>query len=130
MHWNMRVEWSRQINRPRHEVVADLATALNDGDLDGELRDDGFTLKPGRRNRFMGRNSWRPSAEGKLVAAGGITLAQVTMQVQPWVRVFTMVHAVFFLGLTWVMGVLAFSFEADKLRRTLDEAMDGTRARG
>lgn len=125
MYWKMSTAWTRDVQRARDLIVADLRKRVESRELDGDVTMDGFSLSPGPGIRFMRRNSWRPIAVGKFVSVGTFTRVEVTVDVNPVVRIFTVVHACLFLGLSWIMGVWAFSLELDRLRAALDRAFDG-----
>jgi hypothetical protein len=72
------------------------------------------------------RNSWRPQLRGRLVPHAGGTAVTVDLAVHPFVLVFTAFHAVFFLGLSWILGAVAFSREVEGAEEALAQALGAT----
>lgn len=72
------------------------------------------------------RNSWRPRLYGQLAAVAGGTRIDVTLSTSPFVAVFTFVHGLFLFGLSWVMGIAAFSWEVGKATAALVETVGAT----
>ena len=66
----------------------------------GHVHTEGFSL----RVRTRRRNSWRPRIEGKVRAAAGGSLIEVSLQMHPFVAVFTLVHGLILLGIAWIMA--------------------------
>ncbi len=96
--------------------------SVESGDLKGTIEGHTFTLHHPTR----GRNSWRPVLSGKLRGAGGGTLIEVDASVHGFVKLFTAIHAPFFLGFAWFLGVAAFSHALVGARRALRLAVGGT----
>jgi hypothetical protein len=123
LHWTLRDAWSDTIPLPPHVVLANVATALNDGRLRGEVNDGGFLIL--RAGDTLGRNSWRPRLAGTLTEVDGQTRVDVVATVHPFVFWFTVFHACMMFGIAWVMGTLAFSLALPRMRTTLDAALRG-----
>lgn len=103
------------------EAVAErLADAIAEGAVEGSVRPGGFTLTAPLHS---GRNSWRAVMTGTLVAVEGGTLVEVSMMPHPFVVLFTLVHAIPFLGLSWLLGVAAFSSDVGRSLGVLGQAL-------
>ena len=103
------------------EVEARLERAVRRGDFDGDIRPGRFELQ---RPVPSTRNSWRPRLKGKLTEAGEGVVIDVSIGVHPLVFAFTAFHGLFFLGLTWLIGAAAFSWEVPGATEALAEAVD------
>lgn len=95
-----------------------VADAINaDFGVTGSATPDRFKFTLANVNK----NSWRPMAAGKLTAAGGGTLIEVRYPMHPFVVVFTLLHGLPFLGLTWVIGLLAYAASLQQVKNALFE---------
>ena len=103
------------------EVEARLEHAVRRGDFDGDIRPGRFELQ---RPVPSTRNSWRPRLKGTLTEAGEGVVIDVSIGVHPMVFAFTAIHGVFFLGLTWLIGAAAFSWEVPGATEALAAAVD------
>ena len=112
------------VPHPPRAVQQRLEAALHDKELSGTLSGKTFSVSKTVRNR---RNSWRPVASGVLTPWAGGTRIEVSLTTSLMVRAFTIVHACFFLGLTWLMGVAAFSSEVKGTREALTEILGAAR---
>jgi hypothetical protein len=63
---------------------------------------------------------------GKLRSAGDGTLIEVDASVHGFIKLFTAIHAPFFLGFAWFLGVAAFSVALVDAREALRRAVGGT----
>lgn len=72
------------------------------------------------------RNSWRPSLKGRMRRAAGGTLVEVRYPMHPFVMLFTAVHGMFLLGISWLMGLAAYSWDLRAARELMKEATGAT----
>ncbi len=109
MYWAMSTTWHGWVPESPAEVQESLQAAVGIGTLRGKVRDDRFEVQA----PLGGRNSWRPVLTGRLSDAGGGTFVRLAVTVHPFVLVFTLLHAIPFMGLSWLIGCWAFSREVE-----------------
>jgi hypothetical protein len=112
----MRASWEGVAPGTPEEVEARLQAAIEARELLGKVGGGRFSLTAPVRGR---KNSWRPVLTGRLTPAGDHTWIEVDASVHPFVLVFTLVHGMMLLGIAWVMGLLAFSWEVPGAFETL-----------
>lgn len=107
------------------EVRQRLEKAFRSSDFTGRVHeDDRFELVHHVPNV---RNSWRPQVTGTLTPAGDGVRIELTGTVNWFVFLFTAGHGVFLLGITWLVGAGAFSWEMGKVREAVHRALgEGT----
>ena len=76
--------------------------------------------------RMKNRNSWRPWIEGELVEANGGTLIHARFPVSVGVLLFTFLHGIPFLGLSWLVGIAAYLWGVGQVRPPFEEQLDVT----
>lgn len=89
------------------------------GDTGPERLDLTFT-------RSNSRNSWRPRIRGTMQSAAGGTLVEVTYPLNLFVAVFTFVHGLALLGISWVIGFLAYRWDLLHGRQLFEDALGAT----
>lgn len=94
--------------------------AVAEGRLRGSVRDTGFSVTVPLTG---GRNSWQAVLSGKLVEAPNGTLVELSLMPHLFVVIFTLFHAIPFLGLSWLMGVAAFSGDVNRSLQGFGEAI-------
>lgn len=80
----------------------------------------GTFLRPGVKN------SWRPTVAGSLRPAAGGTWVQVRLKMHVLVVLFTVLHGIPFLGLTWLIGLGAYAWDLGYIRPLLQETTQST----
>ena len=115
----MRTQRRLWVDAPPDVVAARLSDAIWAGEFKGEVRDKTFSIQQQKRTR----NSWRPMLSGTLSPANGGTLIAVDMAVHRFVLLFTIAHGLFFLGITWLVGMAAFSSELSDALKKLQECL-------
>lgn len=76
--------------------------------------------------RVKGRNSWRPWIEGEIAPANGGTLIETRFPTYMLVVVFTLVHGIPFLGLSWLIGIAAYLWGVSQVKGPFVEQLDIT----
>ncbi|TNE90736.1 MAG: hypothetical protein EP330_07355 [Deltaproteobacteria bacterium] len=103
-------------------TVEDVERRLQESNLAGVVSPGKFHL----RHDVPGvRNSWRPSMQGTLHQAGDGVLVVVFITPNPAVMAFTALHAIPFLGISWLVGCAAFAAELGHATRALYDAVGG-----
>ncbi len=123
LHWALKTTWSDTVPLPARTVRANLESAFADGRIVGKLDEAGFLVTRVRGQHL--RNSWRPRINGTVTEIDGHCRVDVIASVHPLVFAFTLVHGLFFLGITWIMGTIGFSAGLPWMRAALSGAVMG-----
>ena len=107
---------------PLSEVCERLQGGVDRGVFRGSVGQGQFSLT----HTSSTRNSWRPHARGSLSAHAGGTLAEVTLAVHPFVAAFTLLHGMLLFGISWLMGIAAFSWEVGTARDLIVDTIGAT----
>lgn len=119
----LRTTWVCWTPLPLEDALRRLEGAVGDGRMTGTIEVETFALQ----HRVPGvRNSWRPRLHGTLIPSNGGTRVEVKLSVHPFVAVFTFLHGLFLLGLSWLLGIGAFSWEVGKATAALTEVLEAT----
>ncbi len=121
MFWTMSTTWRRWVDEPPAAVARKLESAEEQDQIRGTVGYPDFAFQWRIKNW---RNSWQPNIEGELHPAGDGTLIEATLTPHLLVRLFTFAHAIPFFGLSWLMGVVAFTWHANRAIVGLDELLD------
>jgi hypothetical protein len=124
----MKTSWTLLLPSARSDIRAKIADALDSGQVQGWLTDDGFVVTKVGAPRT--RNSWRPRLTGTLRERGRDTAVEVVATVHPFVFGFTLLHALLLFGFAWVCGTLAFSWALPPMRAERDALLSGSEAAG
>jgi hypothetical protein len=104
----MRTSWRAYIELPPDEVLGRLDDVENvHGTVTRESVDFKWKMKGWR-------NSWEPRITGHVLPANDGSLVEFTLRAHPFVIAFTALHAIPFLGFSWLMGCAAFSWHANR----------------
>jgi hypothetical protein len=110
------------VNLPPEDVLDNISKHIEEGTLRGNVSPEThFSVGA----MFRGRSSWRPRMSGTLVAINQGTMVDVQLSVTPVVRIFTIIHGLFMFGLSWLIGIAAFSAEVSKSMLVLQAAVGG-----
>lgn len=122
----MRTTWRAYIELPPDEVLGRLDDVENvHGAVSADKVDFTWKVKGWR-------NSWQPHIRGHVLPANDGSLLEFTLGVHPFLMVFTALHAIPFLGLSWLVGAAAFSWHAtraiDEMRALLGHTIEDPEA--
>lgn len=112
--WRQQTFWTAHAPE---EVEARLRELFPRG---SKVTDEAFVVTVEGANR----NSWRPRIHGTWLAAGGGTLIEAEYRMHSFVLVFTLLHGIPFLGLSWLIGIGAYLASIPGVERTFVEALD------